>query len=515
MTARPTAPKWTGALSGVLAATLGVALGTAASAFTNSPSPIESIGNRFIFYTPQSLKEFAIEQFGTNDKQVLIGSVAGVLLIAAAIAGVLGLRRPRLALGITVALGAVAIVTAIFDQTSTANLAVTLIPTLITLVVAVGTLKFLLGRLEFAPKEGDDLPAGFNRRGFLAAVGLAGVGIAFGGVIARVFGGAAAADSRAKVVLPTPAVPATPLAAGTQIELKGITPFITPNRDFYRIDTALRIPDVPAEGWNLRIHGLVDRELNIGYRDLLKERLIERRITITCVSNPVGGDYVGTASWIGVPLRDLLKRAGVQDSADAVKSTSADGMTIGTPVSALTDPNRDALIAIAMNGEPLPLRNGFPARMVVPGLYGYVSATKWLTDIEVTRFADFEAYWTPRGYDVEAPIKFSSRVDVPASFQDLPRNAVRVGGVAWAQTVGISKVEVKIDNGDWNEADLADEDSVDTWRQWSWEWTNATPGNHQITVRATNADGELQAAERVPIAPNGSTGWHSVQFRVE
>jgi len=198
-----------------------------------------------------------------------------------------------------------------------------------------------------------------------------------------------------------------------------------------------------------------------------------------------------------------------------VKTTSADNMTIGTPLGALTDENRDALIAIGMNGEPLPLEHGFPVRMVTPGLYGYVSATKWLVDIEVTKFSDFKAYWTTRGYAAEAPIKFSSRIDVPKSFQTFSRDNVRVGGVAWAQNTGIQRVEIKVDNEPWQDVDLADEDTIDTWRQWSWEWNQATAGTHQLTVRATNQDGETQTSDRARIAPDGSTGLHSVQFRVE
>ncbi|WP_211208738.1 molybdopterin-dependent oxidoreductase [Aeromicrobium marinum] len=490
-------------------------MGTAIAALINAPSPIVSIGNRFIFFTPQFLKEFAIRQFGTADKPILIASVSITLLLLAMVAGVIGLKRRNLALGITFGLGAVAILAAATDNASTANAVVTVIPTIITTIVAVGTLLFLLGILALSPKEGDDLPSGFDRRKFLIAVGGTTIGIALGGLIARVFGGAAAAESRMNVRIPTPADPASAVPAGVEVDVQGVSSYITPNRDFYRIDTALQIPDVPVEGYSLRIHGMVDKELNLSFQDLLEERLIERRITLTCVSNEVGGPYVGNATWIGIPVRDLLERAGVQGDADAVQTTSADGMTISTPLGALDDENRDAIIAIAMNGEPLPLRHGFPVRMVVPGLYGYVSATKWLVDIEVTRFADHKAYWSTRGYDEEAPIKFSSRIDVPESFQTFPVDAVRVGGVAWAQNVGIERIEVQVDGGEWVDAELAAQDSIDTWRQWSWQWDDATPGNHQLTVRATNADGETQTSDRVPIAPNGSTGLHSVQFRVE
>jgi DMSO/TMAO reductase YedYZ molybdopterin-dependent catalytic subunit len=405
-------------------------------------------------------------------------------------------------------------VAAALDRTATAPLAVVLVPALLTLVIGLAMLVVLLRALELAPGPGDELPAGFNRRAFLRAVLGASALIALGGFTSTL-GKNAAADSRRNVVLPRAADPVSPVPAGAAADVKGVSSFITSNRDFYRVDTALRAPRVPVEGFTLRIHGMVDREIELSFRDLLKERLVERRITLTCVSNEVGGPYVGNATWLGVPVRDLLARAGVQAGADAVKTTSADGMTIGTPVAALTDENRDALIAVGMNGAPLPIEHGFPVRMVVPGLYGYVSATKWLVDLEVTRFADFKAYWSTRGYSAEAPIKLSSRIDVPTSFQTFPRDRVRVGGVAWAQNTGIQRVEVKVDDGAWQDVALADEDSIDTWRQWSWTWDRATEGTHQLTVRATDRNGETQTSDRARIAPDGSTGWHSVQFRVE
>jgi DMSO/TMAO reductase YedYZ molybdopterin-dependent catalytic subunit len=301
---------------------------------------------------------------------------------------------------------------------------------------------------------------------------------------------------------------------GASLEVPGISPYLTPNADFYRVDTALRVPDVPVEDFTLRIHGMVDRELELSFADLLSRRLVEHRITLTCVSNPVGGEYVGNATWIGIPMRDLLAEAGVQAGADAVKSTSADDFTAGTPLSVLTDPDREAMVAVAMNGKPLPLEHGFPVRMVTPGLYGYVSATKWLVDLEVTRFADFTAYWTSRGYAAKAPIKTSSRIDVPASFARIEAGRTPVAGVAWSQDRGIARVEVRVDGGAWHEAELAAPDNVNTWRQWVWYW-DAAPGNHHLEVRATDRTGYTQTSERSPIAPDGSTGWHSVDVRVQ
>ena len=290
-----------------------------------------------------------------------------------------------------------------------------------------GKARLLVGDLLPAHVEGDRLPAAFDRRAFLqTAVAVSAIAAA-GGVVRQTFGGSAAAAQRADISIPKPATPAPALASGTSLDVPGISPFLTSNKDFYRVDTALRVPDVPIDGFNLRIHGMVDKELNLSFEDLLSRKLIEKRITLTCVSNPVGGKYLGNATWIGIPIRDLLEEAGVKAGADAVKSTSADNMTIGTPLQALNDANRDAILAVAMNGEPLPLEHGFPVRMVVPGLYGYVSATKWLVDLEVTRFADFKAYWSTRGYSVKAPIKTSSRIDVPKSFAQVKAGEKTIG----------------------------------------------------------------------------------------
>jgi len=511
--------------SGILAAAAGVAVATAvAGALTGVPSPLISVGNRTIDMAPPALKDYAIEQFGTADKPILIASVAVVIVLVAAAAGVIGLRRPAVALVITALLGLAALAAAVTDRTATASTWLVILPSLIAIAVSMAALAWLLTTLSrrsgdtsrqwLSPHPGDDVPSGFDRRRFLAAAMATGTVVVAGGIVTRLVSGSAAASSRADIRLPVPASPSGPVPRGTEIGLRGVTPYITPNADFYRIDTNLEVPDVPADTWTMRIHGKVDTELELSYEDLLNERLIERRITLTCVSNEVGGELAGNATWIGVPLKDLLDRAGVQPGADALKSVSVDDFTIGTPVEAVMD-GRDAMIAIAMNGEPLPLEHGFPARMVVPGLYGYVSATKWLTEIEVTSFADFTAYWTERDWAAEAPIKTASRIDVPRSFQTLSAGAVRAGGVAWAQTTGVEKVEVRVDEGPWQPVTLGTQDTLDTWRQWSWQWDDATPGLHTLTVRATDKSGQTQTSERAAPRPDGATGWHSVQFTVE
>jgi DMSO/TMAO reductase YedYZ molybdopterin-dependent catalytic subunit len=557
-----------GGLAGLLAGTAAVAVSEALVALlTGVTSPILAVGNRAVDETPLWLKEFAIEHFGENDKRVLIGGVIVTIGVLAVVAGMIGVRRPRLALGAFLVLSAVAVAAAATDRVASASLALRLLPALaLTLVggvalvvllralrtaprertaaapVPVGTTsspstpdvvsnaperrgasaarsietvedgapRMLVGDLLPAHVEGDDLPAAFDRRGFLQAAVAVGAIAAAGGLVRQSFGGSAAAAARGDIKLPAPGTAAPALSPGATLDIPGISPFLTSNEEFYRVDTALSVPDVPIEGYTLRIHGMVEKEIELTYEDLLQRRMIERRITLTCVSNPVGGQYLGTATWLGIPVRDLLEEAGVRDGADAVKTTSADNMTIGTPLAALDDPMRDAIIAVGMNGQPLPLKHGFPVRMVVPGLYGYVSATKWLVDIEVTRFADFKAYWSTRGYSVKAPIKTSSRIDVPRSFAQVKGGVeVPVAGVAWSQGRGITSVEVRVDGGPWKKATLADEDNIDTWRQWVWKWT-PEPGNHTLEVRSTDDSGYTQTDKRVPIAPNGSTGWHSV-----
>lgn len=514
-----------GGLAGLLAGAAAVAVSEAVAAYlTGVTSPLLAVANRAVDAAPRPVKEWAIATFGTADKPVLIGGVIATVALLAVVIGAVGVRRPRVALGAFVLLTVVASAAALADRSATAAWPVRLVPAVVLLLVGLGALTWLLGTLRRpAPTpavmvpthvEGDDLPAAFDRRAFLTAAAAVAVVAGAGGIAARALGGSVAAAARADLTIPRPSVKAPPLPTGVDLGVDGITPYLTSNRDFYRVDTALRVPDVPLDGWSLRIHGMVDQELNLSFEDLLKRRLVEERITLTCVSNEVGGEYVGNATWIGVPMRDLLEEAGVQDGADAVKSTSADDFTVGTPLDVLQDPQRNALVAIAMNGEPLPLEHGFPVRMVTPGLYGYVSATKWLVDLEVTRFADFQAYWTTRGYSAKAPIKTSSRIDVPRSFGRLKAGRTAVAGVAWSQDRGIAKVEVRIDGGDWIEAELAAEDNVNTWRQWVYRW-DAKPGSHKLEVRATDKSGYTQTSDRAPIAPDGSTGWHNVDVTVE
>lgn len=502
-----------GAVAGLVAAV--VALGVAelvAAAVRPEASPVIAVGGSVIDATPVWLKDFAIRTFGTNDKPVLIGSILVVLVLLALVTGSLAVRRLVLGLAGVAVLGVVGVAAA---ATRPGSQSLDVLPSVAGGVVGSLALVVLVRRLPVPAAE----PAGTGahdaaRRSFLVAGLLAaGAGLAAGSVGRLVTGRRASVTAdRADVRLPAPASPATAVPRGADLKLPGLSPFRTPNEDFYRVDTALVVPQLTTDGWRLRVHGMVDREVELDFDRLLARDMVERDITLTCVSNEVGGRYVGTARWLGAPLAALLDEAGVDPAADMILSTSSDGMTISTPTAVVTD-GRDALLAVGMNGEPLPAEHGFPCRMVVPGLYGYVSATKWLVDLELTRFADAEAYWTQRGWAEKGPVKTMSRIDTPKPFAKLPAGKVAVAGVAWAQHRGIDRVEVRVDEGSWQPARLAPVPSTDTWRQWVWSWA-ATAGTHKLEVRATDAGGRTQPARRVDPFPSGATGWHSTVVTV-
>ncbi len=329
---------------------------------------------------------------------------------------------------------------------------------------------------------------------------------------ARRAGGAAVEAVRSALRLPTPATTAIPVPAGAELGIPGLARVVTPNDQFYRIDTAIIVPEVDPAEWSLRIHGMVEQEVVLTWDELLALPLEESWTTLACVSNEVGGTLIGNAKWLGFPIRSLLERARPTADADMVLSRSIDGFTASTPLDVLTD-DRDAILAVGMNDEPLPLEHGFPVRMVVPGLYGYVSATKWVVELEVTRFDLARAYWTDRGWSERGPIKIESRIDVPRSAQGLKVGDTVIAGVAWQQHVGIAGVQVQIDDGEWEDARLATAISDDTWVQWSLPWT-ATEGDHLIRCRAISADGEVQTSERARPAPDGASGWHERFIRV-
>ncbi|QCO97694.1 oxidoreductase [Arthrobacter sp. 24S4-2] len=513
------APGRWAAAAGVVAVTAGVVLGELVAALVSpSLSPVTAVGGAVIDAVPPAVKEWAIALFGTADKVALLTGMGLAIAALAALAGVVEWRRRFAGFAVIAVFGVVGLLAVLSRAQVTGNA----IPLpLLAAGTGILVLRWLILRLRDWGRDpaGPDAPqagaaAGTERRRFLQALGGGAVVAMVGGVLAAALRGAAAGVSelRSKLSLPSPASAAPPVPAGAEIRLSGMDPLVTPNQDFYRIDTALTVPAVDPDSWVLRVTGLVEREIELDFATLLAKPMIERHMTIACVSNEVGGDLIGNALWLGWPVRELLAMAGPKTGADMVLSRSKDGWTAGTPLEVLTD-DRDALIAVGMNGEPLPLEHGFPVRLIVPGLYGYVSATKWLTELKVTRFADDVGYWTPRGWTDRGPIKTSSRIDVPRAGRSVRAGSVAFGGVAWAQHTGISKVELRVNRGPWQAAALAPGISRDTWYQWQLSLP-LTTGQYEIQVRATDLKGQPQVEERSPVAPDGATGFHTIRVDV-
>ncbi|RLV55851.1 oxidoreductase [Aeromicrobium phragmitis] len=489
--------------AGVLAAVAAVAVGHLTAALVApAASPVLAVGSSVIDATPTPVKERAVATFGSSDKPILIGSVLLGTLALAAIGGILAARRfvagAVLLVALVAASGAAALARPAADPAD-------VLPAIATGIVALGVLWALThGLRRPAGARGE----GVSRRAFLlgsgAAVTLAAIAAATGEALIR------ASRSIADITLPKAAEPAPPLPDGLDID--GLSPFRTPNEDFYRVDINLSVPVVDVDDWTLTVDGDVDNPFTLTWGELLAMDMIERDITMTCVSNEVGGSYVGAARWLGVRLTDLLDRAGVGARADQILSTAVDGFTISTPLGVATD-GRDAMVAVAMNGEPLPRDHGFPARLITPGLYGYVGATKWLERLTLTTYAEQDAYWTERDWAVDGPIKISTRIDTPRGLGEIDAGERVIAGVAWAQQRGIDEVQVRIDGGDWRPARLGPAAGVDYWRQWYLPW-DASPGRHVVEARAITRDGEVQTAQRTSPFPNGSSGIHSIVVRV-
>ena len=513
---------WRSAATGVAAAVAG--LGAAeliAAALAPAGSPILAVGALVIDLVPAWVKELVIDLFGTGDKAVLIVCVALGALVLAAVAGLLEVLRAPFGRALVVAAGALAVL-AVLTRAGSATFDA--LPSVIAMVVSAVLLTVLTTRLPNTagtasaagpgPDHDHDHDHDHDRRRFLAWTGAsAGLGVlaVIGGQL--VSAGTRATDAaRARFTLPAPATAPAVNPAGADLAIDGLSPVITPNLGFYRIDTALQVPRIDPAAWTLKITGMVENEVELTFAELLALPLEESTTTLTCVSNPVGGDLIGNATWLGYPIRLLLTRAKPRPGADMVLSRSEDGWTASTPLEVLTD-DRNAILAVGMNGVPLPLEHGYPVRMVVPGLYGYVSATKWVVELNVTRFDRETAYWTSRGWTDRGPVKLSSRIDVPRAGTRAAAGPVTVAGVAWSQHVGIRSVQVQVDDGPWDDATLADAISADTWRQWSWQWT-APAGRHTLRVRATDADGLVQTSVVRDVVPDGATGLHRVPVTV-
>ncbi|MGN9802375.1 molybdopterin-dependent oxidoreductase [Micromonospora sp. L32] len=556
-----TTPRGLAALAGITAAAVAIGVAEPVAVLTGPRSaPLIAVGGLVVDVVPEPLKQFAITLFGTYDKIALLVGTALLLAAFAALLGLLAVRRLWIGLTGIAAFAGLGVAAALTRAGADAADA---LPSLVG--AGLGGLvlwAFLAGPLEVDPwpwtpptppldpstpvapepaagveaapglaggveaAPGPDPvsrpPVGWeplessdpeSRRRFLRGVGVLAGAAAVAGLGGHWLAGRRGVSAaREAVTLPAPSAAAPAVPAGADLSLAQLAPYITPTSGFYRIDTALVVPQVDPETWRLRIHGRVRNPIELSFADLLARPMVERYVTLACVSNEVGGDLIGNARWLGVPLKELLDEADPEEGADQVVGRSVDGWTCGTPTAVLRD-GRDALLAVGMNGEPLPVEHGFPVRMVVPGLYGYVSACKWVTELELTSFADFDAYWVPRGWSAQGPVKTQSRIDTPRPRNRLTTGPVMVAGVAWAQHRGISRVEVRVDGGPWREAALAPTVSVDTWVQWSWRW-DATPGEHALQVRATDATGETQTGREQPVEPDGATGWHTVKVTV-
>jgi DMSO/TMAO reductase YedYZ molybdopterin-dependent catalytic subunit len=511
------------ALSGILAAVAGIAAGHLVAGFlAPASSPVLAIGSTVIDLTPTPVKEWAIATFGTNDKLILQGSVLVVTLVLAAVAGLLARRRMPFAVGLIVLLTGLAGAAALLRP---AARPLDVLPALAAMAVGVATLVWLArlagasGSADTGPRTGAEpatspttgptTVAATGRRRFIGGA----LGVTALSVLAAVGGQLrSGAQSVKKIVLPQAKDPAKALPKGLETTVAGISPLRTPTEKFYRVDTNLVVPKVDVDSWTLEVDGMVEKPFTMTFAELAAMPLIERDITMTCVSNEVGGGYIGAARWLGVRLTDVLDRAGTKGSPDQVLSTAVDGFTISTPLGVVRD-GRDAMIAIGMNGAQLSDTHGFPARLITPGLYGFVGATKWLTKLTLTTYAADQSYWTKRQWATDAPIKTSARIDTPAPLSTIKAGTTAIGGVAWAQHRGVGKVEVKIDDGPWQQGKLGPDVGVDYWRQWYLPW-DAKPGLHRISVRATDLEGRAQIAERATPFPSGSSGIQEVVVTV-
>jgi sulfite oxidase len=521
VTFSPSARAWAAAVGGIVSVALGLAVGyLLAPIVDRGATPLQAVGSEVIDRMPKDLREWAIDAFGTSDKTVLLLVIAAIMTVLAAAAGLAELWRFPVGLVMVAAIGTLGALAAAARPTATPLWAV---PTIVGVVLAMVVLHLLTRVIQ--PLDGRPPPVqngdighrdnrtapGTDRRRFVIGAATVGGGAVIAGLagfaVRRTTGNVGA--DRATFVVPDATNPVSTQAPA----VAEVSSFITPNDDFYRIDTALVVPQVKSGSWSLRIHGMVDRELRIDLDQLQREHTpFDAVVTLTCVSNEVGGDLVGNATWTGYRISELLAAAGPSADADMVLSTSADGWTAGTPLTALTD-GRDAMLAVGMNGEPLPVEHGYPVRMVVPGLYGYVSATKWVVSMEVTKFDRAQAYWTTLGWAEKGPIKTSSRIDVPRAGSSLTTGPITVGGVAWAQGRGISAVQVQVDKGPWHDAELIEPDVIDAWRLWKWVW-DATSGEHELRVRAVDGEGRPQTTVEAQPVPDGASGLHSIQVQV-
>ncbi|HSJ91967.1 MAG TPA: molybdopterin-dependent oxidoreductase [Ilumatobacter sp.] len=515
--------RWHGVAIGLLSTFAGLAAAELIVGLVRgASSPVLPVGQEVIDVVPPAVKDWAIDWFGTADKAVLIIGTLLSLAVIGSIVGTLAVKGNRpAAYAVTSVVGVIGVWAVTVRPAPTFG---KLLPPIVGTLVSIAVIWWLSPRADDGVTV-DETASAAGRRTFLRGAGTVGLlSLVVGGIgrgLARRFD---VGEERTSLDLPdvddtVPPVAGAAVAAGvaTDFGIEGVESWVVPTDDFYRIDTALAVPQVPRDSWSLRVHGMVDAELELTFADLLTREQVERYITLSCVSNEVGGGLVGNALWQGVLLKPLLEEAGLDPEATQVVSRSVDGWNCGSPTSAIMD-GRDAMLAIAMNGEPLPAEHGYPVRLVVPGLYGYVSATKWVTEIELTRWEDFDGYWVPRGWSKDGPIKTMARIDRPQrrrSYTSSADGLIDIAGLAWAVHRGISRVEISIDDGEWRDCELAGVPSDDTWRQWRYRWTDATTGEHSVRARAYDGDGVVQPSEPKAPAPDGAQGYHRVEFDVD
>jgi DMSO/TMAO reductase YedYZ molybdopterin-dependent catalytic subunit len=507
-------------IAGAVGALAGIGLSELVAGFLGAPSLLAAIGSFVIDHQPAGAKDLVVGLFGTNDKIALESLIVIVAAIIGAILGVVAVRRSYALSATGFAAFALAGFLAALQMPSAAP-TMAMIVALIAWIAGIQTMSFLLrtagaGRTPMGGPVAVVMPD-WSRRGFLVQAGAVAIASAAAGLMGRrlLEGGASTVGSTPATTLPNPVQLAT-IPAGADLQQAGLTPLVMPNEQFYRIDTALITPSVDLASWKLRIHGMVDREVTLAYADLAELPLIEQYVTISCVSNEVGGNLVGNAKWTGVKLRDVLAMAGVQAGATQLVGRSVDGWTAGMPTAWVMDPAREPMIALKMNDQPLPRNHGFPARLIVPGLYGYVSATKWLTELELTTLEAFSGYWVPLGWSKLGPILTQSRIDTPSNGARVASGRVPIAGIAWAPDRGIAKVEIAVDGGAWQPAQISTPISKATWVQWlvAWDAAAAGAGNHTIAVRATDGSGAVQTADVTPPAPDGARGHDTIQVTV-
>ncbi len=504
--------------AGAVAVAAGLATGELlAGVLSGVPSPLLAVAQLLIDIQPPGAKDVAVALFGTADK---VAFQVIVVVVALAIGGLLGRlsdARPTAAAAMILAFVGAGFLASLRDASASVTLAAAAAG--IEAVVGISILRRLVDLARSTSPAPADSRAGmpdWRRRSLLQAGGA----LAIGSFVAGAAGRYLLERQRTPIAVggpptaPRPAdLPSGADIATTDLASAGLTPIVVPNEDFYRIDTALVVPNVDRDLWRLRVTGLVDREVTLTYDQLVALPIVEQYVTIACVSNEVGGDLVGNAKWTGVALRDVLAMAGVQPAADQLVGRSVDDFTAGMPIEWVMDESRVPMIAVAMNDAPLPRAHGYPARLIVPGLYGYVSATKWLSALELTRFDTFEGFWIPRGWAARAPILTQTRIDVPRQGNRMPAGKVPIAGVAWAPDRGIASVDVRIDEGDWRRATLSAPISKATWVQWLYPW-DATPGQHRIEVRSTDGSGDIQTEASSAPAPDGARGHHTIQVTV-